>query len=122
MTSEVATTVWAVIRATAVAVAVVTASACSGSSPSDSRTDVYAACREAVFHNDQGLEPEGRGSVVWPEAGSPSVSFHRTSNTYAVTIRHVTVDAGGQNSNAIVDCMAKQDAGGHWRATASVES
>lgn len=96
--------------------------ACSSSSQTDPRSEVYAACREAVFHNEQGLEAAGRDSVIWPKLRSPSLNFHTKGKRYSLRVRHVTVDAGGQNSNAVVDCEATQDDNGHWNATASVDS
>jgi hypothetical protein len=105
----------------AISMLVVTSS-CASSAADGPRSKVYAACREAVFHDELGLEPQGRDSVIWPRLTSRSVSFNGGGKHYSVTIRHVTVDAGGQNTNAVVDCTARQTASGRWIATASVES
>src|SRR4051812_31072221 len=94
------------------------ASACSSSTAEGPRSRIYAACKEAVFHSDLGLEPQGRDSVVWPRLNSRSVIFDGAGATYSVTIRHVTVDAGRQNNNAVVDCTARKTGTGQWVARA----
>jgi hypothetical protein len=96
--------------------------ACAGSPGGGPRTSVYASCREALFHSELGLEPQARDSVVWPRLNSRSVIFDGGGKHYSVTIRHVTVDAGRQHSNAVVDCTARQTANGRWVATAEVQS
>ncbi len=85
------------------ALAVLTIGSARTSSPGGPHSNVYTACKEAVFHDALGLEPSGRDSVIWPKLGGRSVVFVGGGRRYTVTIRHVTVDAGGQNSNAVVD-------------------
>lgn len=98
------------------------AAVCSGCSGTDDRSAIYDACKEAVFHDSLGLEPQGRDAVRWPPVRSPSVLMQRRNDSYTVKIRGVTVDTGGQNTNAVVDCTAVRRPNGRWRAHASVES
>jgi hypothetical protein len=81
----------------------------------------YAACRAAIFTGEEGLEPDAKDSVRWPDLDSGSIKVQRTAGIFTVEMRDVVVDYKGERTRNLMTCTVYRTPEGEWKAGASVE-